>query len=101
MKKPLLIILCLISVISPSLADTEEDTGPRYTISGHIKDAGTGEELIGAAILVTELNRGTVTNVYGFYSLSLPPGFYHIRISYIGYKIQESAILHKAGLFFM
>jgi len=70
----------------------EEETGPRYTISGHIRDAGTGEELIGAAVLVEELNSGTVTNVYGFYSLSLPPGLYHLKISYIGYELQESAV---------
>ena len=92
MNKPLLILLALLVAISPLMADSEDETGPRFTISGHIRDAGTGEELIGAAVMVEELNRGTVTNVYGFYSLSLPPGFYHLKFSYIGYELQELAI---------
>jgi hypothetical protein len=92
MRKPLLIILSLLFSILPLMADSEEETGLRYTISGYIRDAGTGEELIGAAVMVQELNRGTVTNVYGFYSLSLSPGFYHLKISYVGYELQEFTV---------
>lgn len=92
MRKPLFLILCLVISIFSLWADGEEETGLRFTISGHIKDAGTGEELIGAAVMVEEMNRGTVTNVYGFYSLSLPPGFYQLKISYVGYGLQESAV---------
>jgi hypothetical protein len=92
MRKPLLIALYLLVSILPMMADIEEESGPRYTLSGYIRDAGTGEGLIGAAIVVQELKRGTVTNVYGFYSLSLPPGFYHLKISYIGYQLKELAI---------
>ncbi|MFC2116647.1 TonB-dependent receptor domain-containing protein, partial [Bacteroidota bacterium] len=69
-----------------------EEAALRYAVSGYIKDASTGEELIGAAIIVEELNKGTVTNEYGFYSLSLPPGFYQLKISYVGYHIQERSI---------
>jgi hypothetical protein len=32
---------------------------------------------------------GTVTNVYGFYSLTLPKGSYTIQYSYVGYKTVE------------
>lgn len=55
------------------------------TISGRIRDAQTGEELIGANVFVKEANTGTITNLYGFYSLTLPKGVYHLRISFIGY----------------
>ena len=41
----------------------------KFTISGHIRDATNGEELIGANIFVEEIGDGTSTNVYGFYSL--------------------------------
>jgi len=75
-----------------SFSDTEEETSLRYSVSGHVKDASTGEELIGAAVIVEELSRGTVTNVYGFYSVSLPPGLYQIKYSYIGYKSTIKAI---------
>ena len=58
----------------------------RYTISGHVKDDMTGEDLFGAAILVVELNTGTVSNEYGFYSISLPKGQYTLRYTYLGYE---------------
>lgn len=96
---PYILILCfsLIPTVRSHAADTrtvdtEEETAPRYTVSGHIKDSGTGEELIGAAVFVSELGKGTVTNAYGFYSLSLIPGFYELTFSYIGYLPQTRAV---------
>ena len=56
------------------------------TLSGYVKDAATGEELIGATIYIEELKTGTITNVYGYYSLSLPPGEYTLVFSFIGYQ---------------
>lgn len=64
----------------------------KFTISGHIRDATNGEELIGANIFVTELGTGTSTNVYGFYSLSLKPQDYKIEYSYLGYESQPITI---------
>lgn len=62
----------------------------KFTLSGNIKDASNGEDLIGVTIFVKELpGVGTVTNVYGFYSLTLPKGSYTIQYSYIGYKTIE------------
>ncbi|MEM8968403.1 MAG: TonB-dependent receptor [Bacteroidota bacterium] len=55
------------------------------TISGNIRDAETGEDLIGAAVVVETLSTGAVTNVYGFYALSLPAGSYTLSVQYIGY----------------
>ena len=63
-----------------------------HTISGHIKCGETGEELIGSAIYVEELQIGAITNTYGFYSLTLPAGTYSIRYSYIGYENREVRI---------
>ncbi|MCR9289151.1 MAG: TonB-dependent receptor [Bacteroidetes bacterium] len=57
-----------------------------FTISGHIRDALNGEELIGANVFVQELGTGTSTNVYGFYSLSLPSKNYKVGFSYLGYQ---------------
>ncbi len=59
----------------------------RYTLSGYVKDAESGEDLIGASVTVAgESGRGTTTNLYGFYSITLQEGEYVIVISYIGYK---------------
>lgn len=58
------------------------------TLSGHIKDADNGEDLIGATLYIEALNSGTTTNVYGFYSLTLPVGKHQLRIGYVGYETQ-------------
>jgi hypothetical protein len=42
--------------------------------------------LIGATVYVAELEKGTISNEFGFYSLTLPQGTYSIRFSYIGYQ---------------
>jgi hypothetical protein len=55
------------------------------TLSGRITNAETGEDLIGATIYVEEMNRGTATNTYGFYSLSLPEGEYTFIYSFLGF----------------
>ncbi|NLA23690.1 MAG: TonB-dependent receptor, partial [Bacteroidales bacterium] len=54
-------------------------------ISGYVKDASSGEELIGANIMLEDSKTGTTTNTYGFYSLSLPEGKHNIRFSFVGY----------------
>lgn len=64
----------------------------KYTISGHLKDAETGEALIGATIYVEEIGAGTAANEYGFYSITLPKGTYTIVFSYIGYKSRTEKI---------
>ncbi|MCK4699766.1 MAG: carboxypeptidase-like regulatory domain-containing protein [Bacteroidales bacterium] len=48
----------------------------KHTISGYIKDAYTGEELIEASVFIKELKTGGITNVYGFYSITIPEGKY-------------------------
>ncbi|MEM1134963.1 MAG: TonB-dependent receptor [Bacteroidota bacterium] len=62
------------------------ESSNQIVISGYIRDAETGEELIGATIMNARGNEGTVTNVYGFYSLKLPTGNHTLNCAYIGYK---------------
>lgn len=64
----------------------------KYTLSGYVKDASTGETLIGANIITQDKSVGATTNVYGFYSLSLPVGKYKITYTYIGYNNQQYEI---------
>lgn len=79
MKNPLVLLLLTMSLYSFA-----QD---KFTLSGNIKDASNGEDLIGVTIFVKELpGTGTVTNVYGFYSLTLPKGEYTIQYSFVGYK---------------
>mgnify|MGYP002777005024 CR=1 FL=1 len=55
------------------------------TLSGTVRDAATGEDLPGATVRVVERATGTVSNAYGFYSLTVPPGTYTVEVSYVGY----------------
>lgn len=68
----------------------------RFTLSGTITDSDSNETLIGVNIIVPKIQSGTMTNEYGFYSITLPEGSYEIQISYLGYKtISETIILNK------
>jgi hypothetical protein len=64
----------------------------KFTMSGYVKDATDGEALIGATIYISSLGTGATTNVYGFYSITLPEGSYEIDFSYIGYATQKKVI---------
>ncbi len=57
----------------------------RFTISGTVTSKKNGETLIGATI--TAGAAGTVSNEYGFYSLSLPAGEYLLEVSAVGKEI--------------
>ncbi|MFW5705458.1 MAG: TonB-dependent receptor, partial [Bacteroidota bacterium] len=66
----------------------------KYTISGYIEDQSSGEKLIGATVYVDQLQTGAVSNLYGYYALSLPPGSYNLTYSYIGYQsVQQTVVL--------
>lgn len=68
----------------------------KYTISGSISEEKSNETLIGVNILFPEIQSGTTTNEYGFYSITLPEGTYKIIISYLGYaSITETIILSE------
>lgn len=57
-----------------------------FTLSGYVKDASTGEPLIGANVFIKEAKRGTSVNADGYYSISLPIDTYSVSIMYLGYK---------------
>ncbi|MCZ2101388.1 MAG: TonB-dependent receptor [Chitinophagales bacterium] len=58
-----------------------------FSISGYVKDQDSGETMIGVSIvLVGEKTFTTVTNHYGFYSLTIPKGEYQLSVSYVGYE---------------
>jgi hypothetical protein len=68
----------------------------RFTINGVIRDAETGETLIGASVRIQERSiSGTTSNNYGFYSLSAAEGDYTLVCSYIGYQtVMQKVSLH-------
>ena len=65
----------------------------RYTVSGTVTDAKSGETLIGATVLDTRSGKGTVTNLYGHYSLTLPKDSVNLRVTFVGYEPQYSNLM--------
>ena len=94
MKKKTIIgfLIYLLLLVSTSLIAQN-----KFTVSGTIHDAKTGEALIGATVYIKELqNTGTYSNAYGFYSLTLAEGKYTVNTQFIGYnKIDTVISLHQ------
>lgn len=85
MKKVYLLSIALILCLSSAAQN-------KFTISGVIKDAESREDLIGANFYIPSIGSGTVSNSYGFYSLTLEEGLYQVIISYLGYEEQFKEI---------
>lgn len=78
--------LCLmLAVLLPATAQV-------HTISGYVTDATSSETLISATILDIHSGKGTVTNEYGFYSLTLPNGDVELRTGYVGYRSSRTTL---------
>lgn len=65
----------------------------KFTLSGTIADNKNNETLIGVNVVVKGTKIFTITNEYGFYSLTLPKGNYEIYISYVSYETIEEKIV--------
>ena len=64
----------------------------KYTISGSVYDNSSNETLIGTSIYFPDLNIGTSTNEYGFYSITIPQGTHAVSLSYLGYETISKSI---------
>jgi outer membrane receptor protein involved in Fe transport len=83
----------LISILFSSVAVAQSGK-----IVGRITDKEFAEELIGASVAVVGTSTGALTDLDGNFTISLKPGTYSLRISYIGYQTQTIKGLEvKAG----
>ncbi len=75
-------------VVKPAgrIKKSESSSPFHFTLSGYIRDTKSNEAMIGATIYVHELDKGAISNKFGFYSLTIPAGLYDFSFSYIGYK---------------
>ncbi len=86
LKTLLIFLFTLIHVISFS---------QKYTISGYVSDAKSQEKLIGATVFDAKSKRGTTTNTYGFFSLTLPSDSVTLYFSFIGFASQRKVFFLK------
>ena len=57
----------------------------KVSLSGYMRDAQTGENIIAGTVYIKEADLAVQTNTYGFYSASVKPGSYTVTYSYVGY----------------
>ncbi len=82
MKKQITIVLLLILVVVIVKAEP-------YTISGYMKDEKSGESLIGATVFDHKSGKGAVSNVHGFYSLTVEGDSVDLEYSYVMYSAER------------
>ena len=85
MKKRIAALSAAVLILVPAVCGAQK----KYTVSGYMTDASSGESLISAALVESGSGQGTVTNNYGFYTLTLPAGEVNLSYSYIGYETVE------------
>lgn len=89
----------VLAILLPLFCTTVSLAQKNYTVSGTVKEASSGETLIGATVTVAEKSSvGVITNEYGFYSLTLPEGNYTLKFSFVGYKQESIAVSLVANL---
>jgi hypothetical protein len=77
-----------------SPADSTAASSVKFTLSGFVRDSRSGEVLIGASITVPGRAVGTITNSYGFYSLTLQEEVGELLCTYVGYR-RGSRVIHS------
>ncbi|HMF73146.1 MAG TPA: TonB-dependent receptor, partial [Flavitalea sp.] len=83
MKKQISLLLLLLACLA--------STAQKFTIAGTLKSKRNGETLIGGTIRTG--NTGTVSNDYGFFSLTLPQGTYTLQFSSVGMQPQSLQVV--------
>ena len=83
------LLLILFSMSQAVFAQKQK----KVTVSGYVRDAANGEDMVGATVYVPEISNGAATNLYGFYSISVEPGSsYTFQFSSLGYNTQNIKI---------
>jgi hypothetical protein len=85
MHQKLLFALLAILFLLPN---AQAQKGTKHTISGYVSDGETGERLIGASVYDRKTRQGTVTNTYGFFSITLPEDTVMLAVSFLGFNPQ-------------
>jgi len=83
------VAMILAFIVHQSVAQSPR----RFTISGYVREYESSETLIGVNIYLPDLLTGTVTNNYGFYSVTLPTDdSVKIVFSYVGYSSETVTV---------
>lgn len=87
-------LLTMILFLSHFVVNAQKNV----TLSGYIYDSKTGESIIGASLYFPHLQKGTTSNQYGFYSITLLEGEYLLWVRYLGYNTEEITVELRENL---
>ena len=65
-------------------------TRGNVVVSGYIRNKDTKEPVSGVTVFIQKLSAGTISNEYGFYTLTIPRGIHLLQFSFIG--MREKAV---------
>ncbi|MGN7819297.1 TonB-dependent receptor [Chitinophaga sp. 22536] len=88
----------IISVLLLIILSFEAYSQEKVTLSGIVTMQSNTETIIGASIFIPGAKASSVTNAYGFYSITLPKGEYTIIVSCIGFETIEEHISLTANI---
>lgn len=91
MRSYFILLMLLASIVIKAIEPEVTERLP--VVSGYIRDAKSGELLIGATIFNSSQKVGTTSNLYGFYSLGSTKGEQKFVFSFLGYKSIEKVIV--------
>lgn len=60
-----------------------------YILHGYVRDADSGEKLIGSTLQLSDRSKSVTTNAYGYFSLTVPKGEVSVLVSHIGYDLLD------------
>ncbi len=86
---------CILLIIISSLFLTALPLGAqgrKIVISGHVRDASSGEPLTGAVVFTEDRKNGVSADNAGYYSLAVEKGSIKILCSFTGYRTVERTI---------
>jgi len=64
----------------------EKNKAGNVVISGYIKNKSTKEPVAGVTVFIQKLSIGTISNEYGFYTLTAPRGVHVLHFSFVGMR---------------
>ncbi len=91
MRKLLSLIVMLVMSVAMLIAQNR-------TVTGTVISAEDGEPVIGASVIVVGTNLGTVTDIDGKFSLSVPQSAKTLRFSYVGMEPKDAPIKDKMSI---
>ena len=87
-----LIIVFFVPAISAEEFFYPDQIKKGKELTGRVRDAATGEPVIGASVFLEGTTIGAITDIYGNYTITYPGGRHTVVASYLGYKPSKAVV---------